>query len=81
MAYACLKKRICVVGCRPSGLSVLYHFDKLTDDEIPEIVCYEKQSTWGGLWNLDWRTGMGIFLLVVYSKVCYLLTCFGTNSL
>lgn len=24
---------------------------------IPEIVCFEKQSDWGGLWNYDWRTG------------------------
>jgi len=25
--------------------------------QIPEIVCYEKQSDWGGLWNYTWRTG------------------------
>ena len=24
---------------------------------IPEIVCYEKQEDWGGLWNYSWRTG------------------------
>ena len=24
---------------------------------IPEIVCYEKQSSFGGLWNYSWRTG------------------------
>ncbi len=24
---------------------------------IPEVVCYEKQSNWGGLWNYTWRTG------------------------
>jgi len=24
---------------------------------IPEIVCYEKQTSFGGLWNYSWRTG------------------------
>ena len=24
---------------------------------IPDIVCYEKQSSFGGLWNYSWRTG------------------------
>lgn len=26
--------------------------------EIPEIVCFEKQSDWGGQWNYTWRTGL-----------------------
>ena len=26
--------------------------------EIPEIVCFEKQSDWGGQWNSSWRTGL-----------------------
>ena len=25
--------------------------------EVPEIVCFEKASDWGGLWNYNWRTG------------------------
>merc|ERR1719430_2966007 len=25
---------------------------------IPDLVCYEKQSSWGGLWNYSWRTGL-----------------------
>jgi len=25
--------------------------------KLPEIVCFEKQSDWGGLWNYTWRTG------------------------
>ena len=25
--------------------------------EIPEVVCYEKQSCPGGMWNLNWRVG------------------------
>ena len=26
--------------------------------KIPDMVCYEKQSDWGGLWNYTWRTGL-----------------------
>ncbi|MGY9050332.1 MAG: NAD(P)-binding domain-containing protein, partial [Rhodobacterales bacterium] len=29
--------------------------------EIPEIVCFEKQDNWGGLWNYTWRTGLDEF--------------------
>ena len=29
----------------------------LSLQDIPELVCYEKQSNWGGLWNYTWRTG------------------------
>ena len=25
---------------------------------MPELVCFEKQSDWGGLWNYTWRTGL-----------------------
>ncbi|MFU0508040.1 NAD(P)-binding domain-containing protein, partial [Pseudaminobacter sp. NGMCC 1.201702] len=25
---------------------------------MPEIVCFEKQANWGGLWNYTWRTGL-----------------------
>ncbi|XP_045198842.1 flavin-containing monooxygenase 3-like [Mercenaria mercenaria] len=49
-------KRICVIGAGPSGMSTLFHFAKL--EPMPEVVCYEKQSTWGGLWNFSWRTGV-----------------------
>ncbi len=51
--------KICVIGAGPSGLSVLCWFAKMSREgkQIPEIVCYEKQSDWGGLWNYTWRTG------------------------
>lgn len=51
--------KICVIGAGPSGLSILCWFSKMAKAgrEIPEIVCYEKQSDWGGLWNYSWRTG------------------------
>lgn len=32
---------------------------RLQEGEVfPEIVCYEKQSDWGGLWRYSWRTGL-----------------------
>jgi len=40
-------------------LSALYHFAQMP--VVPEIVCFEKQSTWGGLWNYTWLTGYHIF--------------------
>lgn len=51
-------KRVCVIGAGPSGMSALYQFKQLEmkGQEIPEIVCFEKQSDWGGLWNYSWRT-------------------------
>ena len=51
------KKRVCVIGCGPSGMSLLLHLGKFPNEEIPDIVCYEKQDTIGGMWNLTWRTG------------------------
>ncbi len=55
-----MTKRIAVIGAGPSGLAQLRAFQSAAAGgaEIPEIVCYEKQSDWGGLWNYTWRTGL-----------------------
>jgi len=53
--------RVCVIGAGPSGTSILRAFksaEKQGQTAIPEIVCYEKQADWGGLWNFTWRTGV-----------------------
>ena len=52
-------KKVCLIGAGPSGMSVLSWLGKLTREgrEVPEVVCYEKQGDWGGLWNYTWRTG------------------------
>ena len=52
------KPRVCIIGCGPSGMSALYHFAKMSDDKRPDVVCYEKQATWGGQWNPTWKIGM-----------------------
>ncbi|MFK7940289.1 MAG: NAD(P)-binding domain-containing protein [Roseovarius sp.] len=53
-------KRVAVIGAGPSGLAQLRAFQsaKQKGEDIPEVVCYEKQSDWGGLWNYTWRTGV-----------------------
>ncbi len=54
-----MTKRVCIIGAGPSGLAQLRAFQsaKAKGNDIPEIVCYEKQGNWGGLWNYTWRTG------------------------
>ena len=55
--------RVAVIGAGPSGLAQLRAFQsaKQKGAEIPEIVCFETQDDWGGLWNYTWRTGLDQF--------------------
>jgi trimethylamine monooxygenase len=55
-----MKKRVAVIGAGPSGTAVLRAFRSAETKgaDIPEIVCYERQEDWGGLWNYTWRTGL-----------------------
>jgi quercetin dioxygenase-like cupin family protein len=52
--------RVAVIGAGPSGLAQLRAFQSAAAKgaELPEVVCFEKQSDWGGLWNYTWRTGL-----------------------
>ena len=51
--------RVAIIGAGPSGLAALRAFESARKQgaEIPELVCYERQSDWGGIWNYTWRTG------------------------
>ncbi|WP_116599095.1 NAD(P)-binding domain-containing protein [Primorskyibacter marinus] len=53
-------KRVAIIGAGPSGMAQMRAFQSAhqNGEEIPEIVCFEKQSNWGGLWNYTWRTGL-----------------------
>jgi len=55
-----MTQRIAVLGAGPSGLAQLRAFDaaRRAGAEVPEIVCFEKQSDLGGMWNYTWRTGL-----------------------
>ncbi|WP_423906752.1 NAD(P)-binding domain-containing protein [Candidatus Spongiihabitans sp.] len=51
---------VAIIGAGPCGTAQLRAFASAQKNgaEIPEIVCYEKQEDWGGLWNYTWRTGL-----------------------
>lgn len=55
-----MRKRVAIIGAGPAGLAQLRAFQsaEAKGAEIPEIVCFEKQADWGGLWNYTWRTGL-----------------------
>ncbi|MCR8923785.1 NAD(P)/FAD-dependent oxidoreductase [Dasania sp. GY-MA-18] len=55
--------RVAILGAGPSGLAQLRAFEAARRDgaDIPEIVCYEKQNDWGGMWNYTWRTGLDAY--------------------
>jgi len=48
------RRRVAIIGAGPSGLAQLCAFSSEKD---MQLVCFEKQSNWGGLWNYSWRTG------------------------
>ena len=52
-----MKTRVAVIGAGPSGLAQLRAFQSEKENPNVEIVCFEKQDDWGGLWNYSWRTG------------------------
>ncbi|MEM7211646.1 MAG: NAD(P)/FAD-dependent oxidoreductase [Pseudomonadota bacterium] len=55
-----MTKRVAIIGAGPSGLAQLRAFQSAADKgmDVPEVVCFEKQDNWGGLWNYTWRTGV-----------------------
>ena len=52
-------QRVAIIGAGPCGLGLMiaFRYALLKGAKIPEIVCFEKQDDWGGLWNYTWRTG------------------------
>jgi len=55
-----VKKRVAIIGAGPSGMAQLRAFESAERNghDVPEIVCFEKQSDWGGQWNYTWMTGL-----------------------
>jgi len=66
-----MKKRVAIIGAGPSGLAQLRAFQSAAAKgaDIPEVVCFEKQANWGGLWNYTWRTGLDEFGEPVHSSM------------
>ncbi|MCW2269225.1 Phenylacetone monooxygenase [compost metagenome] len=52
--------RVAIIGAGPSGLAQLRAFQSAhaKGAAMPEVVCFEKQADWGGMWNYTWRTGL-----------------------
>lgn len=63
--------RVAVIGAGPSGLAVLRAFQSAARKKakIPDIVCFEKQADWGGLWNYTWRTGLDEYCEPVHGSM------------
>ena len=77
-----MTKRVAVIGSGPSGLAVLRAFQsaKAKGADIPEIVCFEKQGNWGGLWNYTWRTGLDEFGEPVHGSMYRYLWSYGPKE-
>ncbi|CAF3125872.1 unnamed protein product [Rotaria sp. Silwood2] len=51
------QKRIVIIGAGPSGLSQLIVFKQVEEEQRVELVCFERQADWGGLWQYTALTG------------------------
>ncbi|GAC58379.1 putative flavin-containing monooxygenase [Gordonia hirsuta DSM 44140 = NBRC 16056] len=62
---------VAIIGAGPSGLAVLRAFEaaRETGEDVPDLVCFEKQSDWGGQWNFTWRTGLDEYGEPVHSSM------------
>lgn len=65
------QKRVAIIGAGPSGMAQLRAFEAAEQNgaDVPEIVCFEKQSDWGGQWNYTWRTGLDEYGEPVHSSM------------
>lgn len=66
-----MASRVAIIGAGPSGLAQLHAFCEARKKgaDVPELVCFEKQSDWGGLWNYTWRTGTDEYGELVHSSM------------
>ena len=44
-----VKKKVAVIGCGQSGIAAI----KILQEYGHDIVCYEKESSFGGMWNFS----------------------------
>jgi trimethylamine monooxygenase len=65
------KKKVAIIGAGPSGMAQLRAFESAERDgeQLVELVCFEKQSDWGGQWNYTWRTGLDEYGEPVHSSM------------
>ena len=71
-------KKICVIGAGLSGMSMLRQWKqyKLRGvEDLPDVICLEKQEDAGGQWFFNWRSGI-IWLSEIYYVVLLKYCCF-----
>jgi len=51
------KVRIAVIGAGPAGLSQLLALKQAEKEELIELICFERQCDWGGVWNYTSQIG------------------------
>lgn len=58
-----MTQRAAIIGAGPCGLGQLHAFEQVRKQgaDVPELVCFDKASDWGGLWNYSWRNGLDEF--------------------
>lgn len=66
-----MSERVAIIGAGPCGLAQLQAFAAARDQgaALPDLVCFERQSDWGGLWNYTWRTGLDQYGEPVHSSM------------
>jgi trimethylamine monooxygenase len=52
------KLRIAIIGAGPCGLSQLLAFKQAEQEQRVELVCFERQSDWGGAWIYTSQIGI-----------------------
>ena len=52
--------KIAIIGAGPCGLGLLQAFSSANESTV-DVVCFDKQDNWGGLWNYTWRVGVDRF--------------------
>ncbi|CAF2957006.1 unnamed protein product [Rotaria sp. Silwood2] len=63
------KLRIAIIGAGPCGLSQLLAFKQAEEEQQVELVCFERQSDWGGLWLYSSQIGIDAYGEPIHSSM------------
>ncbi|CAF5014846.1 unnamed protein product, partial [Rotaria sp. Silwood1] len=63
------KLRIAIIGAGPCGLAQLLAFKQSEREQRVELVCFERQSDWGGLWLYTSQIGIDVHGEPIHSSM------------
>ena len=63
------KLRIAIIGAGPCGLAQLLALKKAEEEQRVELVCFERQSDWGGLWLYSSMVGLDAYGEPIHSSM------------